>query len=105
MEELAKATDSAWWREWVTAGITRRTIEVRFGRAFHQAMERAKTINFSLDGISDIARAVRSGRAGFRLGNMTNAELHYIATHPDILEKTKFFRTIEGVVTEVPSPF
>jgi len=34
-------------------------------------------------------------------GNMTNAELHYIKTHPELLDKTRFYR--EGQV--VPNPF
>ena len=71
-----------------------------FGRAFHQAVQRAPRIHFALDGIPDIGVAVEAGRRGFRPGNFTNAELHYIMTHARLLEKTIFYR--EGTV--VPTP-
>ena len=101
MKALAKQTGSSWWRYWSRDGITRRTVERHFGRAFHQAVERAEKIHFSLDGITNPAAAVRRGASGFGLGNFTNAELHYIANNPGLLAKTVFYRG--GVV--VPSPF
>lgn len=73
----------------------------RFGRAFHQAVERAMTIHFALDDIDDIAAAVQEGRRGFLLGNFTNAELHYIMTSPPLFQKTIFYRG--GMVVPVPT--
>jgi hypothetical protein len=101
VKALADQTGSSWWRNWARDGITRRTVDAHFGRAFHQAAKRADTIHFTLDGISDVGLAVQRGAAGFRLGNFTHAELHYIATNPDMLAKTIFYR--RGNVE--PSPF
>ena len=103
MKALSEQTGASWYRNWARDGITRRTVDSNFGQAFHQAVERADKIHFSLDGIPDPAASVRAGAAGFvsRTGNMTNAELHYIATNPAALGKTTFYRN--NVV--VPSPF
>jgi len=100
---LAGQTGSSWWRNWAADGITRRTVDSSFGRAFHQAVKRADKIHFSLDGIPEaaIAAAVRSGAAGFKPGNFTFAELHYLATNPDLLAKTFFYRGGK----KVDSPF
>jgi hypothetical protein len=106
---LAGETGAYGYRQWYAAGITRRSVEGHFGRAFHQAVVRAERIHFALDGIHDVEEAVRLGARGFVRGdlargipgNMTNAELHYIKTHPGILDKTRFYR--EGQV--VPNPF
>lgn len=98
------------YKNWAAEGITRRTVDNRFGRAFHQAVDRAEHIHFALDGIDDVADAVKRGKAGFdpgsmnpvfpRPGNMTNAELHHIATNPDLLNKTTFYRN--GVPVDRP---
>ena len=69
----------------------------RFGRAFHQAVDRAEDIRFSLDGIDDVGAAVRAGRRGFAPGNFTNAELHYIANNPAARAKTTFYRNGQPV--------
>lgn len=81
MKGVAEKTGSSWYKNWARDGITRRTVTNRFGRAFHQAVARADEIHFSLDGIPDPAAAVKAGAAGFvqKTGNMTNAELNYIA--------------------------
>lgn len=84
--------------------VTRRTVDRHFGRAFHQAVQRAPRIHFALDGMLDIGAAVKAGRRGFRPGNFTNAELHYIMTNTRLLEKTIFYR--EGTVVPTPTfPF
>lgn len=101
VKALAQQTGSSWYRYWKSAGITRRTVDRHFGRAFHQAVKRADRIHFTLDGIPDAALAVRRGASGFTLGNFTNAELHYIASDFARLAKTTFYRL--GQV--VPSPF
>ena len=106
---LADETGAHGYRQWYAAGITRRSVEGHFGRAFHQAVARAERIHFALDGMHNVEEAVRLGARGFVRGdpargipgNMTNAELHYIKTHPEILDKTRFYR--EGQV--VPTPF
>ncbi|MBI1923156.1 hypothetical protein HYR99_02785 [Candidatus Poribacteria bacterium] len=100
-KSLARQTGAAHWRQWAARGITRRTVQRRFGRAFHQAMKRADKIHFALDEIADPIDAVKKGAAGFKPGNFTNAELHYIASHLEFLNKTIFYRG--GKV--VPSPF
>lgn len=93
-KRLAEQTQSVQWKEWAKYGITRRRVDKRFGRAFHQAAQRAERIHFALDGIADtmVPEAVQRGRSGFFFPNYVNAELHYIATHPDILTKTTFYR-------------
>jgi hypothetical protein len=101
VKALAQQTGSSWWRNWARDGITRRTVDRQFGRAFRQATARAGTIHFTLDGVGDVATAVRRGAAGFAPANFTNAELYYIATNPDILAETIFYRA--GKV--VSSPF
>jgi hypothetical protein len=62
---LAAHTQSVPWQRWAQYGITRRRVDKRFGRAFHQAIQRAERIHVALDGISDtrIPEAVRRGRA------------------------------------------
>ncbi len=102
---LAEQTQSVHWKGWATYGITRRRVDKRFGRVFHQAVQQAKYIHFALDGIADtmIPEAVRRGRAGFFFPNYTNAELHYIVIHPDILAKTTFYRN--GRVVPTPHFF
>jgi RHS repeat-associated protein len=85
------------WKNWAKEGITRRTVTNRFGRAFHEAADRASHIHFALDRIGEtpeaIARAVQKGKAGFSVAarNMTNAELHHIATNPELFDKTTFY--------------
>jgi hypothetical protein len=98
---LAQQTQSVPWQGWAKYGITRRRVDKRFGRAFHQAVQRAERIHFALDGIPDalIPEAVRRGSAGFFFPNYTNAELHYIAMHPDIFAKTTFYRNGRVVPT------
>ena len=81
--------------------MTRRTVDSRFGRAFHQAVEHATIIHFALDDIPDISTALETGRRGFHPGNFTNAELHYIMTNPHHLVKTIFYR--RGVVVPPPT--
>jgi hypothetical protein len=102
---LAEQTQSVHWKGWATYGITRRRVDKRCGRAFHQAVQRAECIHFALDGIADtmIPEAVRRGCAGFFFPNYTNAELQYIALHPDILAKTTFYRN--GRVVPTPRFF
>lgn len=77
---LARQTGASWYKNWARDGITSRSVASHFGRAFHQAVDRADAIRFSLDGIDDIAAAVRAGAAGFAPGNFTFAELRYILT-------------------------
>jgi hypothetical protein len=91
-KSLATVVGGARWEEWNELGVTRRGLQRRFGRAFHQAVERATRIHFSLDGIDDVSLAVRSGRGGFRDANMTNAELHYIMSNEAAYNKTVFYR-------------
>jgi hypothetical protein len=67
-------------------------------------VERASTIHFSLDGIDDVAAAVKAGRHGFVKKNMTYAELHYLFSNAEFLKKTIFYRRINGVQTVVPTP-
>jgi hypothetical protein len=98
---LAEQTGAAHYRQWARRFVTRRTVDRRFGRAFHQAVQRAPRIHFALDGILDIGAAVKAGRRGFRPGNFTNAELHYIMTNVRLLEKTIFYR--EGTVVPTPT--
>jgi hypothetical protein len=107
MKALAEQTKSSWYRNWAKAGITRRTVTNNFGRAFHDAVERAPVIRFSLDGIEDVDAAVKAGRAGFIKDNMTNAELEYLSRNPELLAKTIFYRTNSstGIVERVPSSF
>jgi RHS repeat-associated protein len=106
MKELAEQTNSSWYRNWAKDGITRRTVTNNFGRAFHDAVQRATVIRFSLDGIDDIPAALSAGRAGFVEDNMTNAELEYLWKNPDLLKKTIFYKTdASGVARPVPPPF
>jgi len=100
-KSLARQTGATHFRQWAATGITRRTVARRFGRAFHQAAKRAEKIHFALDAIAHPIDAVKQGAAGFKPGNFTNAELHYIATHPEFLNKTIFYRGGKMV----PSPF
>jgi RHS repeat-associated protein len=92
VKALAEQTGSSYWRNWARDGITRRRVDRHFGRAFHQAAERAGTIHFTLDGINDVKGAFRAGARGFVRDNFTNAELHYIISNPHLLEKTIFYR-------------
>jgi len=101
VKALAEQTGAPYYKYWKDAGITRRVWERHFGRAFHQAVKRADTIHFTLDGIPDVNAAVHAGRRGFIKDNFTNAELHYIRNNPHLLQKTIFYRN--GQV--VPSPF
>jgi hypothetical protein len=98
---LAEQTPSVPWRGWATYGITRRRVDKHFGRALHQAVQRAERLHFALDGIADtmMPEAMRRGRAGFFFPNYTNAELHCNAMHPDILAKTTFYRNGRMVPT------
>ena len=98
---LAEHTQSVPWQRWAKYGITRRRVDKRFGRALHQAVQRAECIHFALDGIPDtmIPEAVRRGGAGFFFPNYTNAELHYITIRPDLLAKTTFYRNGRVVLT------
>src|SRR5215831_3912283 len=98
---LAAQTGAAHYRQWARRLITRRTVDSRFGRAFHQAVERATTIHFALDDIPDIGVAIAAGRRGFCPGNFTNAEFHYLMTNPHLLTKTVFYR--KGVVAPTPT--
>jgi RHS repeat-associated protein len=94
-KNLAQQTNSSDWRNWAKDGITRRRVDKNFGRAFNQASKKANHIHFSLDGFDDdIAGAVKKGKAGFvvKTHNMTNAELHTIASNPDLLKKTTFYK-------------
>jgi RHS repeat-associated protein len=99
-KQLAEQTGASRWQDWASEGVTRRTVTNHFGRAYHQACERASKIHFSLDGIDDVAAAIKSGKSGFTPGNMTNAELEYIFSNPQMLNKTIFYRN--GKI--VPSP-
>jgi transcriptional regulator of acetoin/glycerol metabolism len=99
-KSLARQTGAAHWRQWAERGITRRTVARRFGRAFHQAAQRAERIHFAIDEIAVPIDAVKKGAAGFKPGNFTNAELHYIATNPELLRKTIFYRA--GKVVQSP---
>lgn len=98
---LAARTQSVPWQRWAQYGMTRRRVDKRFGRAFHQAVQRAERIHVALDGIPDtmIPEAVRRGRAGFFFPNYTNAELHYLAMHPELVTKTTFYRHGRVVLT------
>jgi len=98
---LAEQTGAAHYRQWGRRFITRRTVDKHFGRAFHQAVQRATRIHFALDGVPDIGAAVQAGRQGFRPGNFTNAELHYIMANAHLLVKTIFYR--EGRVVTTPT--
>jgi len=102
---LAEQTQSVHWKGWARYGLTRRRVDKRFGRAFHQAAQRAEGIHFALDGLPDtmIPGALRRGRAGFFFPNYTNAELLYIAMNPPILAKTTFYRN--GNVVPTPRFF
>lgn len=97
LKALAEQTGSSWYRYWARDGITRRTVDNNFGRAFHQAVDRADTIHFTLDGIDDVGAAIKAGARGFTQRNMTNAELNYIANNPEALAKTIFYRNGEVV--------
>ena len=55
-------------------------------------------MHFSMEGIPDTQAAIKAGASGFWLGNMTNAELHYIATHPKIVLKTWFYDAKGSVI-------
>jgi RHS repeat-associated protein len=92
LKGLAAQTGSSWWRNWARDGVTRRTVSNRFGRAFHQAADRAEHIHFSLDGIPNVGEAVRQGAAGFTPGNFTHAELNHVVNNPHLLAKTTFYR-------------
>ncbi len=98
-KRLAEQTQSLHWKEWAPYALTRRRVDKHFGRAFHQAVRRAERIHFTLDGIPQamIPEALRRGRAGFFFPNYTNAELHYIVTHPEFLSKTTFYRNSQAV--------
>lgn len=104
-KELAAQHGGIRWQFWKDKNITLRQTRKRFGRAYHDAAKKADEIHFSLDGIDDAAKAAELGKRGYWVGNMTNAELNFIKSNADILSKTKFFKTIDGVVTEVGSPF
>lgn len=95
-KQLAEQTGAVHWKNWNREGITRRRLDRRFGRAFHQAVNRAQVIHFDLTGIDEIESAVKAGKKGFTPGNFTNAELHYIFSRSDLLQKTKFYRN--GVI-------
>ncbi len=101
LKALAKKTGASAYPSWAKDGITRRTVTNRFGRALHDAVKRADRIHFSLDGIPDPSAAVNAGARGFTKGNITHAELHYIANTPSALAKTTFYRNNKAV----ESPF
>jgi RHS repeat-associated protein len=101
MKALAQKTGASWWRNWEKDGITRRTVDRHFGRAFNQAVKRADEIHFSLDGIPNPKAAAQAGAAGFTRDNMTNAELNIVSKNPDLLAKTTFYRDGDPV----DSPF
>jgi len=101
MKALSEFTNAPWYRKWEEAGVTRRTVDTNFGRAFNQAVDRSERVHFSLDGMGDIDAAFKAGRLGFVQGNMTNAELRAILSNPDWLSKTTFYRTINGQITPV----
>ena len=89
---MAEATDSSYYKFWARDGITRRTIDRNFGRAFNQAVKRADSINFALDGIiDDLDGAFQRGSAGFTDRNITNAEFYTVFRDPLSLNKTNFF--------------
>jgi RHS repeat-associated protein len=91
-----------WYKQWADFGITRRKITFPgVGRAIHQATKRASKIHFSLDGIPDPQAAVKAGKKGFVQDNITNAELHHVASNPELLAKTTFYRN----GAPVDSPF
>jgi hypothetical protein len=96
-------TGAAPYREWAVRGITRRTVErgSAFGRAFHQAVERAHAIHFNVAGIEDVHEAFRLGAAGFGGRNYTNAEIRYVVQHEGLLNKTIWWH---GDV-RIPNPF
>ena len=93
---LAALTGAADYTQWESCGITRRTVRRRFGRAFHQAVQRAEHIHFALDGLDDLAEAIHEGRFGFCRGNFTNAELRAIVLEPRLSRKTTFYRGVAG---------
>jgi hypothetical protein len=96
-KSLAAVVGAARWEEWNELGVTRRGLQRRFGRAFHQAVKKANRIHFALDGIDNVSAAVRSGRGGFRDANMTNAELHCIMSNEAAYHKTTFYRNCVSV--------
>jgi hypothetical protein len=76
MKQLAQQTKSSWYKNWAKDGITRRSVRNHLDRAYHQAVERAPVIRFSLDEIDDVAAAVKAGRSGFRYGNTSYKRLY-----------------------------
>ncbi len=89
-KKLSESTGAARYREWSDVGLTRRTVDRHFGRAFHQAVKNADAVHFDTQGMNDLFQAIQKGAAGFnsKSRNMTNAELHHIVNNPDILNKT-----------------
>ena len=92
---LADQTGASRWQNWAEDGITR-SVDSRFGRAYHQAAERAERIHSSLDGIDDVEAAVQAGRRGIVSGNMTNAETGVFVWPDRSTEKTSFYRNGTG---------
>ncbi|MBD3885898.1 RHS repeat-associated core domain-containing protein [Phormidium tenue FACHB-886] len=108
LRELAEETGGSMAKNWAIDGITRRTVTNNFGRAFNQAVERADTIFFALDGlIDDIPGALDKGRRfGFSVErrNVTNAELYTIFSNQNLFNKTQFYLNNRPVQSPV-NPF
>ena len=98
LTDLAEQTGASAFKRWAADGITRKSVDSHFGRAFWQAANRADRIHFALDGIIDskigIEGAINLGRRGFTQagGNkFTYAELNTIYRNRQFFEKTQFY--------------
>ncbi len=102
LQEIAETTGASIYKNWARDGLTRRPVsgltlqgtQVRFGRAFNQATQRADKIHFALDGIIDgigVDNAFQLGRKGFTDRNFTNAEFFNVMRDPVLLNKTQFY--------------
>ena len=103
MKLLAQKTGSAYYKDWAAAGVTRRSVATPgFGRAFHEAAERAKGIHFAIDRIEgSLADAVRRGARGFSQGTFTDAELRHIVRNDDLFAKTTFYEDVYGTMKQI----
>jgi hypothetical protein len=91
--------DGAWQRESLTDVDWGKAVvdSSYFERSFKEAVKRASSIRFDLTSFSD-ARFLANRTRGFAAeDNVTNAELDWILTHPELLGKTTFVRGGEEV--------
>jgi hypothetical protein len=114
LEAFARLTGGKWYHEWPKAGLAQGQGQT-FPAAFSEAVRKSGKILVKLDGITDVAAAVRSGSRGYDKvsDNMTNFELLMLSVKGwagekdeagvSIRDKVVFYR--DGKVVDAPDGF